>query len=227
MRAGAGAPVGDGEGVVCLVRHGEVHNPHAVRYGRLPGYGLSSAGFAQARRAAAWLREHAALPVRAVRSSPLLRARETAAVLRDALAPGEEIALVDALTELRTPFDGLPREAAAHAYARRLVAAIPGRFSAWERHASAALRVANAAREAALESSRSGGAVVLVSHQAPIWLACLALEHGYGSARAGVSVRLAPWRFRGPTPAYASVTELRFATAQGEPVRVRYVDCAS
>ena len=31
-----------------LMRHGEVHNPHAVLYGRLPGYRLSERGLAMA-----------------------------------------------------------------------------------------------------------------------------------------------------------------------------------
>lgn len=214
------------EGVVYLVRHGEVHNPHGVRYGRLPGYGLAAAGVEQARCTAAWLRENADPPVGSVRSSPLLRARETAAVLRDALTPGEEISTVDALTELRSPFDGLPRKSPPGAYLRRLVAAFPGGFSTWERQGDAASRMLAAVRDAARDAAQTGRSVVLVSHQAPIWLASLAVEHSAGGARADGRARVTRWRSDGPMPAYASVTEVRFSVDASERARVRYVDCA-
>ena len=41
--------------VVHFVRHGEVHNPHKVFYGRLPGFHLSVTGFAEAAAAGAAL----------------------------------------------------------------------------------------------------------------------------------------------------------------------------
>jgi broad specificity phosphatase PhoE len=220
MNAGALA----NEGVVYLVRHGEVHNPHGVRYGRLPGYGIAAAGVEQARCAAVWLRENADPPVGSVRSSPLLRARETAAVLRDALTPGEEITTVEALTELRSPFDGLPRKSPPGAYLRRLVAAFPAGFSTWERHGDAASRMLAAVRDAARDAAQAGRSVVLVSHQAPIWLASLAVEQEVGDGRA----RVTRWRSGGSMPAYASVTEVRFCVSDGAGARarVRYVDCA-
>src|ERR687890_415392 len=40
--------------VVHLLRHGEVHNPAGVLYGRLPGYRLSTTGEAMALAAAEW-----------------------------------------------------------------------------------------------------------------------------------------------------------------------------
>ncbi|MCW5954445.1 MAG: histidine phosphatase family protein, partial [Propionibacteriaceae bacterium] len=36
--------------VVHVVRHGQVHNPDAILYGRLPGYGLSDLGKQMAER---------------------------------------------------------------------------------------------------------------------------------------------------------------------------------
>ena len=60
-----------------LVRHGEVHNPRRVLYGRLPDYHLSKAGRAMAQAAA----DHVAALDRAVvelYSSPLERAQESA-----------------------------------------------------------------------------------------------------------------------------------------------------
>jgi broad specificity phosphatase PhoE len=40
---------------VHLLRHGEVHNPGRVLYGRLPGFKLSELGERQAMAAAEWL----------------------------------------------------------------------------------------------------------------------------------------------------------------------------
>ena len=41
--------------IVHLLRHGEVHNPDGVLYGRIPGYHLSERGHEMARRVAAHL----------------------------------------------------------------------------------------------------------------------------------------------------------------------------
>jgi broad specificity phosphatase PhoE len=60
---------------IYLVRHGEVHNPAKILYGRLPRFRLSERGRRQAMRAALNLKE---MPLVAVYSSPLLRARQTA-----------------------------------------------------------------------------------------------------------------------------------------------------
>ena len=43
--------------VVHLLRHGEVHNPGRVLYGRLPGFTLSDLGERQADLAAGYLAE--------------------------------------------------------------------------------------------------------------------------------------------------------------------------
>ena len=72
--------------VVHLVRHGEVHNPDGVLYGRRDGFHLSDLGRAMAEKAAASL---ATRDVTVIRSSPLERARETAAPLGDRLGPGD------------------------------------------------------------------------------------------------------------------------------------------
>ena len=87
-----------------MVRHAEVHNPKDIVYGRLPGFGLSTHGRAQAEATARFL---SARPVRAVYSSPLLRARQTAAILRRHL-PGVLAANSRALVEVRTSYQGSP-----------------------------------------------------------------------------------------------------------------------
>jgi broad specificity phosphatase PhoE len=62
--------------LIHLVRHGEVHNPDGILYGRIPGYHLSELGHAMADAAAASLAGH---PVVALYASPLQRAQESAA----------------------------------------------------------------------------------------------------------------------------------------------------
>src|SRR3984957_4677629 len=61
--------------IVHLVRHGEVHNPDRILYGRLPGFHLSEAGRLMAKAAADYLadREETVL-----KSSPPQRGVETA-----------------------------------------------------------------------------------------------------------------------------------------------------
>jgi broad specificity phosphatase PhoE len=61
--------------VVHLLRHGEVHNPTKVLYGRLPGFRLSALGEQMAEAAAKAL---VGRDVTLVVSSPLERARQTA-----------------------------------------------------------------------------------------------------------------------------------------------------
>jgi broad specificity phosphatase PhoE len=61
--------------LIHLVRHGEVHNPDGVLYGRIPGYHLSELGHRMADVAAASLAGH---PVTALYASPLQRAQESA-----------------------------------------------------------------------------------------------------------------------------------------------------
>ncbi len=69
---------------VLLVRHGQTPTTGSVLPGRAPGLHLSDRGRAQAERAAARLAELTTAPV-AIYSSPLERARETAAPIARAL----------------------------------------------------------------------------------------------------------------------------------------------
>ena len=63
-----------------LLRHGEVHNPDRVLYGRMPGFGLSELGARQAVAAAEYLAKR---PIGYLVSSPLERAQQTAAPLAE------------------------------------------------------------------------------------------------------------------------------------------------
>lgn len=62
--------------IVHVMRHGEVHNPEKILYGRLPDYHLSERGQAQAQAVADWLADR---DITYVVASPLERAQETAA----------------------------------------------------------------------------------------------------------------------------------------------------
>jgi broad specificity phosphatase PhoE len=87
-----------------LVRHGEVHNPERILYGRLPRFGLNDAGRRQAQAAARWLNGR---PLAALFSSPMLRARQTAqAIVND--APDLRLQISTWLNEVRTRYQGRP-----------------------------------------------------------------------------------------------------------------------
>ena len=71
-----------GQTVVHVMRHGEVHNPDKILYGRLPGFRLSTAGEGMAVKAAKWFLDR---DVTHLVSSPLERAQQTAKPLAEAL----------------------------------------------------------------------------------------------------------------------------------------------
>ena len=76
VRTEADGPAAGVRTVVHVMRHGEVHNPEGLLYGRLPDYHLSDRGRAQAQTVADWL---AGRDIVYVVASPLERAQETAA----------------------------------------------------------------------------------------------------------------------------------------------------
>jgi broad specificity phosphatase PhoE len=163
----------DGETtVVHLLRHGEVHNPEKVLYGRLPGYRLSDLGERMAERAAEWF---AGRDVARVVSSPLERARQTAAPIAARL--GLTVLLDERLIESDNVFegrsvgvgDGALRSPRAWWHLRN-----PFLPSWGEPYTQVALRM-HAAAEVAREAVR-GHEAVLVSHQLPIWIARLSAE---------------------------------------------------
>src|SRR5580700_7967007 len=88
--------------IVHLVRHGEVHNPGRILYGRLPEFHLSEAGRLMAKAAGDYL---AGRDVTVLESSPLDRARETAEPIAAELGLGIEID--DRLIEPWNHFEGM------------------------------------------------------------------------------------------------------------------------
>ncbi|WP_424936315.1 MULTISPECIES: histidine phosphatase family protein [Bacteria] len=153
-----------------LVRHGEVHNPEGVLYGRLPDYHLSAAGRQMAQAAADHVRA-SERSVAALRCSPLERTRESAEPFTAVF--GLPAVVEPRIIEPANVFEG-----------RRMRRALANPVNWWhlrrpsepswgEPYASIAARM-RAAMDAAWAAG-DGGDVVLVSHQAPIWIAHLAI----------------------------------------------------
>jgi broad specificity phosphatase PhoE len=157
---------------VHLVRHGEVHNPAGVLYGRLPGYRLSDRGEQMAKDAAAALAGH---DVRVVVASPLERARQTAAPI--AAQFGLEVRVDDRLIESGNLFEGKTfgvGDGALRHPANWWLVRNPFRPSWGEPYAEVARRVLAACEDARRQAV--GGEAVLVSHQLPIWVTRRAVE---------------------------------------------------
>ena len=157
---------------VHLLRHGEVHNPRGVLYGRLPGYGLSERGHAMARRVADTVADR---DIVHVGSSPLQRAQETAAPVAEKL--GLEIVTDDRVIEAGNVFEGLTLGVGARSLAhprhwKHL--RNPFRPSWGEPYAEQVVRIREAMDYVADEVA--GHEAVIVSHQLPIWVTRLAVE---------------------------------------------------
>ena len=150
---------------VHVLRHGEVHNPDGILYGRLPGFGLSDKGKAQAEDIADAL---AGNDIAVVVASPLQRAQETAVPI--AARQGLEVATDPDLTEAAnffagkriSPGDGALRDPRVWWQLRN-----PFRPSWGEPYAEVAARMTTALEKA--RAKAAGQEAVLVSHQLPIW----------------------------------------------------------
>ncbi|HXT46616.1 MAG TPA: histidine phosphatase family protein [Pseudonocardiaceae bacterium] len=151
--------------VVHLLRHGEVHNPERILYGRLPGFGLSDLGIRQAEQVAAYLRDHDVVHVAA---SPLLRAQQTAKPI--AAMHGVDVVTDEGLIEADNVFegsrvsvgDGALRDPRIWPKLRN-----PFRPSWGEPYRDIADRMLAAVHRARRRAA--GHEAVCVSHQLPIW----------------------------------------------------------
>lgn len=159
--------------VVHVVRHGQVHNPESVLYGRLPGFGLSELGTQMAER----LGEHFAEANLAwLVSSPLQRAQETMAPIA-ARHPNLEVHLDERVIEAANHFEG-------HSFGKDRVFLQPRSWWAvrnplrpsWgESYLSIAARMQAAIRDAARHAE--GAEAVIVAHELPIWMARRSAEN--------------------------------------------------
>ncbi|MFV0430273.1 MAG: histidine phosphatase family protein [Arachnia sp.] len=155
--------------VVHLMRHGQVHNPDGVLYGRLAGYGLSELGHRMAERMSTYWAE---APLTHLRCSPLQRAQETLAPTA-ARFPGLEIVTDDRVIEADNVFEGRVFGSSNGplrdpAMLRHVLN--PLRPSWGEPYVEIAARMRGAIADAA-EAAGDGGQALVVAHQLPIWIA--------------------------------------------------------
>ncbi|MFP5219284.1 MAG: histidine phosphatase family protein [Actinomycetes bacterium] len=150
---------------VHFLRHGEVHNPDLVLYGRLPGFRLSEDGLQMAKDAADALKDR---DVVHLVSSPLQRARETAQPTAEQF--GLEVHVDERIIESENAFegrrvgvgDGALRDPASWPLLRN-----PFVPSWGEPYVAIAARMWAAALDA--RDAARGHEAVCVSHQLPIW----------------------------------------------------------
>jgi broad specificity phosphatase PhoE len=150
---------------VHVMRHGEVYNPDAILYGRLPGFHLSERGKAQAEAVADALAER---DIAAVIASPLQRAQETAAPIaaRHNLPVDTDADLIESANFFEGrrvgPGDGAWRDPRFWWQLRN-----PFRPSWGEPYVQIADRMSTAVAKA--RARGAGHEVVCVSHQLPVW----------------------------------------------------------
>ena len=157
---------------VHVLRHGEVHNPESILYGRQPGWRLSERGLAMAEAVAKWSKD---LSLGAIHASPLERAQQTAAPI--AKEHGLKINTDDRLIEAANIFEGKPfgvgdgvlKRPSAWRYLWN-----PWRPSWGEPYVEQIERMKAAVEHARLLAE--GKDALVVSHQLPIWILRSSIE---------------------------------------------------
>ena len=158
--------------IVHLMRHGEVHNPEGVLYGRRDGFHLSDLGKQMAEKVADAVKDRDIVHLRV---SPLERAQETAAPL--ALVRGLDVVTDERIIESTNVFEG-QRFGHGDNTLRK-----PSTWKhlwnpftpSWgEPYKDVAARMMAAVHDARVAAE--GHEAVLVSHQLPIWTTRLHAE---------------------------------------------------
>jgi broad specificity phosphatase PhoE len=150
---------------VHVMRHGEVHNPGRILYGRLEGYGLSERGRAQAIAVADALADR---DIVLVVASPLQRAQETATPIaaRHGLEVTTDPDLIESLNFFEgrrvSPGDGAWRDPRVWWMLRD-----PFTPSWGESFNAIAARMTAAIDK--VRAKAAGHEAVVVSHQLPVW----------------------------------------------------------
>ena len=170
-----------------LVRHGEVHNPRRILYGRLPHYRLSEDGRRMALAAAEYV-EGLGRPVTGLRCSPLQRTQESAEPFSEIF--GLVPALDERVIEPANVFEGTRMSRSLRDPRNWWHLRDPSTPSWGEPYQSIAERMEEAMNSAWNETER--GDAVIVSHQAPIWIthlhvAGLRLRHDPRTRRCALS----------------------------------------
>ncbi len=157
---------------VHLVRHGEVHNPEGVLYGRRDGYHLSDLGLKMAQRVADTLGDR---DIVHLRTSPLERAQETAAPLATSL--GLTPVIDPRVIESANVFEGKRfghGENALRKPSTWIHLRNPLKPSWGEPYKGVVARMMSAVHDARVAAT--GHEAVVVSHQLPIWITRLHVE---------------------------------------------------
>jgi len=158
--------------VVHLMRHGEVHNPTGVLYGRRPGYHLSDLGRQMAKRVADRIGDR---DITQLRVSPLERAQQTAEPLAERL--GLEIVSDDRVIESTNKFEGKTfgvGDGALRKPSSWLLLWNPLKPSWGEPYKDIVARMMAAVYD--VRDAARGHEAVIVSHQLPIWTTRLHVE---------------------------------------------------
>jgi broad specificity phosphatase PhoE len=161
------------ETIVHLLRHGEVHNPDGILYGRRDGFHLSELGTRMAQRVADTVGDR---DIVHLVTSPLERARETAAPL--AAARGVEPVVDPRVIESSNRFEGISFRDGGLTFVKRpsllrhmYNPLTPSWGEPYDDIAARMMAAVHDARDAA-----RGHEAVVVSHQLPIWTTRLAAE---------------------------------------------------
>ena len=233
----AAAAASAGGLVVHFLRHGEVHNPKRVFYGRLRGFHLSAKGFKEVKSAAGAVAAACRAPL-TVLHSPQLRTRETAEVMLGALeqassaarcaaAAGATVTVEPALDEVDCALEGRAAptgEWGKQIYADASTGASGGGYESFGdvvRRVVALLRRLEAKhRRCAAGTSGLAGDVLCVTHGDVCLVARLWAKHGTATllARAD-ALRVEGGDNDSDYPGTASLTTLFFPFGGGEPTR--------
>jgi broad specificity phosphatase PhoE len=158
--------------VIHLLRHGEVHNPQGILYGRATGFHLSERGRRMANRVADRIGDR---DITHIVSSPLERAQETATPL--AAARGLTVELDERVVESGNVFSGKPfnvRDSILRQPEIWRSLWNPFRPSWGEPYKQVVARMWPAVLDA--REQAAGHEAVIVSHQLPIWITRLHAE---------------------------------------------------
>ena len=158
---------------VHLLRHGEVHNPDGVLYGRMDGYHLSDRGQRMAQRVAEALADR---DVTYVVASPLERAQETARPVARShgLVGGTDPRVVESTNVFQGKRFGMGDHVLWKPAAWRHLWN-PWRPSWGEPYVEVVARMKAAVADA--RDTAYGHEAVVVSHQLPIWITRLHAEN--------------------------------------------------
>ena len=150
-----------------LVRHGEVHNPDGVLYGRLPNFPLSDLGHQMAREAATLLKDSGSKVTRLI-ASPLERTMQSAKPIAETF--NVPIETEELIIEPTNVFEGHSTNLATIARNPKFLLKLYNPFKpSWgEPFIQIQDRMVKAMQKAWEETS--AGEVVMVSHQLPIWM---------------------------------------------------------